>query len=51
MKAIILGIFTFVATVIPFAELSGQKQNNNWYFGTAGIDFNGPSPVALPPAP
>ena len=47
MKAIILGIFTFVAGFLPLANVYGQKQNNNWYFGTAGIDFNGPSPVAI----
>ena len=47
MKAIILGIFTFVASFLPLAVVYGQAQNNNWYFGTAGIDFNGPSPVAI----
>ena len=27
----------------------GQKQNNVWYFGiNAGLDFNGPKPVAVP---
>mgnify|MGYP000066470676 CR=1 FL=1 len=47
IKHTILTIFIYIFCSLPHGDLFGQKQNNNWYFATAGINFNGPTPVAI----